>query len=327
VGPEHPEKYVYTNNLGSGLAVSGFGLDPQGPYGPSRRRQAPARMAVRHVQAIEGGRSMTKFDEKSGDNADGTRGSDRVSRGARRKLETRGKLIEAARRVLATKGVAAATIAEIADEADVGFGSFYNHFSSKEEIAGAVVWLEAEDFGSNLDRLTDHLEDPALILCTAILFTIKHVQEDELWGWFLVRTAWTVPEFRETLGRRLARDIMKGVEQGRFEVPHATMTIELAATSIIAAMRMRLEARSPPDGDRVLIEVVLRILGFSARGARRFADDLPDALARNGLSTLAGAVRLRPHRTHRDIVESGFIPLLPALGAAPSARWIDRTHP
>jgi AcrR family transcriptional regulator len=267
---------------------------------------------------------MTKSDERSGDKANGTPGGDRVSRGARRKLETRGKLIEAARRVLARKGVAAATIAEIADEADVGFGSFYNHFSSKEEIAGAVVWLEAEDFGSNLDSLTEHLEDPALVLCAAILFTIKHVQEDELWGWFLVRTAWTVPEFRETLGRRLARDIMKGVEQGRFELPHATMTIELAATSIIAAMRMRLEARSPPDSDRVLIEVVLRILGFSARSAQRFADDLPDALARNGLSALAGAARLRGPRTLRDRVGSGFIPPMSRLAAAPVAQWIDR---
>jgi AcrR family transcriptional regulator len=268
---------------------------------------------------------MTKSDEKSGDKADGTPGGDRVSRGARRKLETRGKLIEAARRVLARKGVAAATIAEIADEADVGFGSFYNHFSSKEEIAGAVVGLEAEDFGSNLDSLTEHLEDPALVLCAAILFTIKHVQEDELWGWFLVRTAWTVPEFRDTLGRRMARDIMNGVGQGRFEVPHVSMTTELAATSIIAAMRMRLEERSPPDGDRVLIEVVLRILGFSARSAQRFADELPDALARNGLSALASAVRLRPRRTQRDPVESGFIPLLPGLAAAPSPQWMDRS--
>jgi hypothetical protein len=133
-----------------------------------------------------------------------------------------------------------------------------------------------------------------------------------------------VPEFRETLGRRMARDIMNGVEQGRFEVPHSTMTIELAATSIIAAMRMRLEARSPPDGDRVLIEVVLRILGFSARSARRFADDLPAVLARNGLAELASAVRLRPHRMLRDGIESGFIPLLPGLAAAPFEQWMDR---
>jgi AcrR family transcriptional regulator len=266
---------------------------------------------------------MTRSDEKSSGGSDRERSGERVSRGARRKQETRGKLIEAARRVLARKGIAAATIAEIADEADVGFGSFYNHFSSKEEIAGAVVWLEAEEFGSNLDSLTEHLDDPALILSAAILFTIKHVQEDELWGWFLVRTAWAVPEFRDTLGRRMTRDIMKGVEQGRFEVPHAPMTIELAATTIIAAMRIRLEARSPPDSDRVLIEVVLRILGFTARGARRFTDDLPDALARHGLSGLSGAVRLRPAPPARNLVASGFVP--PSWGAGPlSAQGIDR---
>jgi AcrR family transcriptional regulator len=267
---------------------------------------------------------MARSDEKSGGSSDREQSGERVSRGARRKQETRGKLIEAARRVLARKGIAAATIAEIADEADVGFGSFYNHFASKEEIAGAVVWLEAEEFGANLDSLTDHLDDPALILCAAILFTIKHVQEDELWGWFLVRTAWAVPEFRDTLGRRMTRDIMRGIKQGRFEVPHAPMTIELAATTIIAAMRMRLEARSPPDSDRVLVEVVLRILGFSARGAGRFADDLPDALVRSGLSDLADAVRLRPSPRARVLVARAFIH--PSWRAAHSAQGINRNE-
>ena len=312
---------MYTNDLESRLAVTPAGLEPRDGADLCIGSNSPARVSVRYWQAVEEGSSMTKSDGESDDETgDKSSGRHRIPRGARRKLETRGKLITAARRVLARKGVAAATIAEIADEADVGFGSFYNHFGSKEEIAGAVVRSEAEEFGANLDRVTEDLDDPALILCTAILYTIKHVQDDELWGWFLVRTAWTVPEFRETLGRRMARDIMKGVERERFQVPHATMTIELAATSIIAAMRMRLEDRTPPEGDRVLIEVVLRILGLSVRDARRFADDLPSALEKHGLSFLAGAIRLGERHPRGDRIRADFIACAPALTAAARTR-------
>lgn len=219
-------------------------------------------------------------------------GPDRVSRGHRRKLETRGKLVEAARRVMGRKGVEAATIAEIAEEADVGFGSFYNHFGSKDEIAGAVVQAEAEDLGATLDRVTRDLEDPAEILCVSILCTLRHVREDELWGWFLVRSAWTVPEIRETLGRRMARDIMAGVERKRFTVPHNEMTIELLATTIMAAIRISLEGRAPPQEDRVLIELVLRILGLSPPEALRFGKSLPDVLSKHGLSEFLSGVRL-----------------------------------
>ena len=63
----------------------------------------------------------------------------RVHRGARRREQTREKLVAAAWRVMARKGVDATAIAEITEAADVAFGSFYNHFASKEAIVEAVA--------------------------------------------------------------------------------------------------------------------------------------------------------------------------------------------
>ena len=53
-------------------------------------------------------------------------------RGARRKRETRARLLEAALRLSAERGMEGVAINEITEAADVGFGSFYNHFESKE---------------------------------------------------------------------------------------------------------------------------------------------------------------------------------------------------
>ncbi|MYS93424.1 MULTISPECIES: helix-turn-helix domain-containing protein, partial [Streptomyces] len=52
----------------------------------------------------------------------------------RRRAETRRALIHAARQILAETGDTSASIQAIAERADVGFGSFYNHFESKTEL-------------------------------------------------------------------------------------------------------------------------------------------------------------------------------------------------
>src|SRR5579859_1853945 len=57
-------------------------------------------------------------------------GPPKVSRLDRRKARTRQALIDAAVRLIAEGRGDRASIQEITEEADIGFGSFYNHFES-----------------------------------------------------------------------------------------------------------------------------------------------------------------------------------------------------
>ena len=52
----------------------------------------------------------------------------------RRKARTRQALVDAAARLIAEGRGQQASIQEITDAADIGFGSFYNHFESKEQL-------------------------------------------------------------------------------------------------------------------------------------------------------------------------------------------------
>jgi AcrR family transcriptional regulator len=61
-------------------------------------------------------------------------GVPKTSRLDRRKARTRQALIDAAVRLIAEGRGERASIAEITEEADIGFGSFYNHFDSKEQL-------------------------------------------------------------------------------------------------------------------------------------------------------------------------------------------------
>ena len=85
-----------------------------------------------------------------------------LSRGDRRKARTRQMLIDAARVMLAAGTATQASIQEITDAADVGFGSFYNHFSSKAELFEAAVADVLEELGELFDRLSVDAQDPAM---------------------------------------------------------------------------------------------------------------------------------------------------------------------
>lgn len=75
-----------------------------------------------------------------------------LSRGARRKSETRRRLLAAARGVFAREGLEAATIAQITQAADVGFGTFYLHFATKEDAFRAVVTEGFEELARLLEQ-------------------------------------------------------------------------------------------------------------------------------------------------------------------------------
>lgn len=65
--------------------------------------------------------------------------SKKRSRSGRRSSDTRQKLIEAARSVFAVKGLDLTRIDEITERADVGKGTFYYHFGSKERLIKAMI--------------------------------------------------------------------------------------------------------------------------------------------------------------------------------------------
>jgi AcrR family transcriptional regulator len=60
-------------------------------------------------------------------------------RRAERKAQNRAKLLDAARRVFAAKGLGEATARDIVRETDLASGTFYNYFPDKEAVLRALV--------------------------------------------------------------------------------------------------------------------------------------------------------------------------------------------
>ena len=173
--------------------------------------------------------------------------------------------------LLQEKGIGATTIQEITDTADVGFGSFYNHFESKQAIVQAIIDETIESYGDALDHIADAVEDPAEIVAASVRYVVMRGCEDPTWGWFLIRAALLAHALRTGLGRRLMRDIRLGIQAGRFrvlDVTYATVAISGVTLSVLAG---RLHGELGEDAPKAAAAIALKLVGVSARQAEAIA--------------------------------------------------------
>ena len=205
---------------------------------------------------------------------------ERAPRGERRKRETRTKLLRAAMSLMAERGLEAVAINEITEAADVGFGTFYNHFSSKEEIYTCIVNWVFEAFADALERSLDTVSDSAEIISTSIRHTMNRAKEDPLWGRFLVREGMSARSMRGGggLAGRLNRDIAQGLKIGRFKANDSFVTFISVGATVLGAIVAELDAMGD-EKDAKLMEalpertatLVLTILGIDEAEAAKIA--------------------------------------------------------
>ncbi|MDG2303432.1 MAG: TetR/AcrR family transcriptional regulator [Candidatus Binatia bacterium] len=193
------------------------------------------------------------------------------TRGSRRKQRNRERLVTAAATILSRKGVDAATIAEITEEADLGFGTFYNHFESKEAIVDEVLSSGLEALGAALDRLTQGMDDPARVLATCFRHLLATPDRDPVWAWFILRMPDASTRLTQHFQHRALRDVEEGVRSGRFKRGHAaSLTIALSGL-ILEGMRAKLSGTATNEIDPHLTSYSLRLLGVSEDEAQQLA--------------------------------------------------------
>lgn len=186
-----------------------------------------------------------------------------LGRQARRRLETRARLIEAARAMFAAQGVEKTRINEITDAADLGFGSFYNHFDSKEAIVKAVLEETIKAQGAAIDAVTRGLQDPAEAVAVAHRYFVAHAASDPSWGWLLTRLADAHDATLSALGPYARRDLQRGVESGRFRVADEEVALRGSGGALLSVIGLVVERHAPAGAGSAHAEGVLRMLGLS----------------------------------------------------------------
>lgn len=187
----------------------------------------------------------------------------------RRKQRTRAALIKAAQRLIA-EGKVNVPVLEITQAADVGMGSFYNHFDSKEQLFEAAVIDVLDAHGAMLDRLTESIVDPAETFATSFRLTgrlfRRRPQESEI----LLANGSALLSSDRGLAPRALRDIRAGVDAGRFTVDDPELALATAGGALLGLGAL---LRADPDRDDAaaadsVTENILRLFGLSAAESR-----------------------------------------------------------
>ena len=180
---------------------------------------------------------------------------------------TRSSLIKGGRRVIADKGVKAATILEIVREARVSQPSFYNHFDSKDQLLDAIA---ADFFQSDAAfkvRVFDQVDDPAEAIAINARHTLRVATHDPIVAQIIVHASAGRNLLRTSNSDELAAMIAVGVKRRRFhdiDPRIAALTIRGAAFPL---MQEIVEGNVAKTVEQDFAELVLRMLGLDREEA------------------------------------------------------------
>ncbi|MFF3911749.1 TetR/AcrR family transcriptional regulator [Streptomyces sp. NPDC001848] len=196
-----------------------------------------------------------------------------ANRFERRRAVTRQALVRAARQILAESGDTSASIQAIAQRADVGFGSFYNHFTSKSDLFDAAVHDAVEEFAQAIDERLHGVDDPAQRLAAGVRLSARLAESHPE----IMRILCHSELGRICAGRGLAprarRDVEQGIAAGRFAPVDPVIALSALNGSLLALLELWFD-KSEVDIDQAaatLAEMLLHMLGLSPDDARDVA--------------------------------------------------------
>ncbi|MFT7597678.1 MAG: AcrR family transcriptional regulator [Acidimicrobiales bacterium] len=183
----------------------------------------------------------------------------------KKRARTRAQLMHAGMIVLARRGPDGATVGEIAGEAGVASGTFYNHFPSLidlvEEIAGQLQ-MTVEIASTILDSIEN---DPAIRVAIGSRQLLLLSSEDPAGAAAFVSLLAAIPTFRLRIRTVILGTVESGIEAGRFDVASAASATDAVLGAVVQWMRSDLADESGEEQLDDRVSLLLRLLGLAKR--------------------------------------------------------------
>lgn len=194
-----------------------------------------------------------------------------LTRGHKKKARTRQKLLEAALRIYARKGVGELALNELAEEAEVSNGTVYNYFSTREEVQEAVGRSLAEQLAERIDLISGDVPSGAERVSIGVRTFIVEALKNPDWARALLNVYHYVDAMRSALAIRVRNDLRSAHEQGEFNYANEDIALMLVLSSTMGAMMAIVEKRHVRQHDVLVAEMILLSLGVTPRKAHRIA--------------------------------------------------------
>ncbi len=199
-------------------------------------------------------------------------------RQARRKRATREKLVTTAIRVFNEKGINDTTVHDITEGADVAYGTFYNYFTSIEDLAPQVINAKIREHVDQVNKMQEGIEDIALIVAISVREFAKKVVSDPTLRWLSERPVIMVEALTLCLVDDAKAHNRIGIEKGEFDPitrrPHLATFCTWGFTGLLQEA-----LRNPADADEMvddMTRIYLRLLGVASERIESVLAQLAD---------------------------------------------------
>jgi AcrR family transcriptional regulator len=202
-----------------------------------------------------------------------------------RRDRTRLALVRAGQKLFAERPVEIVSIDDIVQAAEVGRGSFYNHFADKDAFEREIVADARHDMeqviAAAMLQETDAARRTVLGVCVSIRFAHEHPMRARL----VARQYIHGGMMNSALNEGVLADISLGIRSGRFSVPTAEIgvltVIGLANAAMIRSMELT-DILAKTTLAQQVSACILIALGVDAREAAKIAAFAAEAGVRLG---------------------------------------------
>lgn len=199
-----------------------------------------------------------------------------------RQRSTRIRLREVAHGLMSSQGVDTTTIQQITDAADIGFGTFYNYYATKEALAEDILDCLVDDLGRRNDHVTRKLgeHDPVRIVANSVRLVIRETTVDPVYRWWFDHLDVLVDRMRVGFGPFGLRDMDRAVGAGAYNLVDDERGLAWSQLVWLMAAGARdiVVGHHTPEDERRVVEGILRVMGVDHDTAHRACTtDLPVA--------------------------------------------------
>lgn len=201
-----------------------------------------------------------------------------IGRRDRRKAEARRRLLDAARQLIADGGVKGLRISDVTERADLGFGTFYTYFETKDALIEAVVAEAVTQLASTIGGAALEIADPAEAASVSYRRFLRFSVDEPQLARVLIELDRAGDIFESAINPWGRETLERGRVTGRFDISDIELGLTSVAAAALAAIRAILAGRLDPGPttESSGAEMMLRAFGLEADAARSIAQkDLP----------------------------------------------------
>ncbi len=196
------------------------------------------------------------------------------ARAKTKRERTRDGLVAAAELLFAARGPDAVSIDEITAAAEVAKGTFYTHFTDKDDIERALARLVRLELEDQVARVNDGIDDAGLRMANGLACYLSFAARQPTRARTLLRLQSTGADPQGPMNAGVRSDVARGVDSGRFEVVSVSAAVLIAIGACLAGIAYLVRA----PGTRAqrtageIIATVLRAFGLKTAESRKLAE-------------------------------------------------------